>query len=107
MSVRTSYRDPLPIFSRSPRQKRARKLRLRLNRIENMLTSGQHEAATLAARALIQRSPYDVTALTLTARCLVAGQDYNEALQLYDRILLQEDTDVVWLAGCRGAVSDG
>jgi tetratricopeptide (TPR) repeat protein len=66
-----------------------------------MLTSGQHEAATLAARALIQRSPYDVTALTLTARCLVAGQDYNEALQLYDRILLQEDTDVVWLAKAR------
>lgn len=98
MSVRTSYRDRLPTYSRSPRQTRTRKLRIRIKNIENMLAHGNVEIATLAAQSLLQRVPYDVRALSLAARCLMARQDPEAALQLYDRILLQEDSDVVWNA---------
>lgn len=72
--------------------------RTHLRTIQDLLDQGELEPATLAAQALMSQAPYDIHALALMAQCLATKGDHLAAVQIYDRQLAQQDSDVIWAA---------
>ena len=70
-------------------------LRLRLRTVQNLLESGKVDGAIQAAQSLLTAAPYDPRVLALNAQCMVIVGNQLAAIQIYDRLLAQQDSDVI------------
>jgi tetratricopeptide (TPR) repeat protein len=82
-------------------------LRIQLRGIKNMLDQGGLDSATRAASSMMKQAPYDIRVLALNAQCMAASHDHIAAIQIYDRLLTQQDSDVIWAAKARSLMALG
>lgn len=82
-------------------------MRIQLRAIQNMLAQGGIDAAVYAAEALLLQAPYDIRVLSINAQCRAAAGDHIAAIQIYDRVLIQQDSDVIWAAKASSLMAIG
>lgn len=82
-------------------------LRRSLKHIRGLLDADDVNSAALAVETLVEQTPYDIRVLSLGAQCRDAKGDHEGAIMLQDRLLTQQDSDVVWAAKARSLVALG
>jgi len=82
-------------------------LRLRLRTVQNLLESGKVDGVIQAAQSLLTAAPYDPRVLALNAQCMAIVGNQLAAIQIYDRLLAQQDSDVIWAAKARSLMALG
>jgi tetratricopeptide (TPR) repeat protein len=82
-------------------------LRRQLLDVRNLLISNETTEAAALAESLMEKAPYDVRVLALVAECYATKGEHEAAILVYDRLLTQQDSDVVWAAKARSLAALG
>jgi tetratricopeptide (TPR) repeat protein len=89
------------------KNERRKTLHLLLRTVQKSLGSGNIDSAIQAAQSLLTTAPYDPRVLALNAQCMAVVGDHLAAIQIYDRLLTQQDSGVIWAAKARSLMALG